>query len=129
MKTHSSKMKTTILKILEKRNQLETFLKSEEFHLRIENTGYMPLVIERQGKRVTITHYFEQNGDQVCDPDMEFSIGADSEWYPVALQLCTGHYRVARRFENGKEFVNLRLNQELKSFSNMWANNVKAQGW
>lgn len=129
MKTQSSTMKKTILKILEKRNQLETFLNSAEFYLKIENEGYMPLVIERHGKHITVTHYYNQNGDQIPDPDLEMLIGADGDWYPVGLQLCTGHYSRARWEENGKEFINLRINQEIKSFSTMWARNLAAQGW
>lgn len=129
MKTQTSTMKKTILKILEKRNQLEHFLNSQDFHLRIENSSYMPLVIERHGQHVTVTHYCEQNGDQIPDPDLEMLIGADGEWYPVGLQLCAGHYSRARWQENGKEFINLRINREIKSFSSMWARNLKAQGW
>lgn len=129
MKTQSSTMKKTILKILEKRNQLEKFLNSMEFHLRIENPGYMPLVIERHGQHVTVTHYYNQNGDQIADPDLKMLIGADGDWYPVGLQLCTGHYSRARWTENGRELTNLRINQEVKSFSTMWARNLAAQGW
>lgn len=129
MKAQSSTMKKTILKILEKRNQLDKFLNSKEFHLRIENGSYMPLVIERHGQHVTVTHYYSQNGDQIADPDLEMLIGADGEWYPVGLQLCTGHYSRARWVEDGKEFINLRINQEIKSFSTMWARNLVVQGW
>ena len=129
MKTQSSTMKKTILKILEKRNQLEKFLNSTEFHLKIESDTYMPLVIERYGMHVTVTHYYNQNGDQIPDPDLEMLIGADGEWYPVGLQLCTGHYSRARWVENGRELINLRINQEIKSFSTMWAKNLLAQDW
>lgn len=87
------------------------------------------MVIEKHGSRVTLTHYFEQDGDLISDPDMEFVIGAGGEWYPVALQLRTGHYFRARWFENGKEYINARRCTELKSFSTMWAKNLVAQGW
>lgn len=123
------KMKTVIEQILNRRGLLEEFHQEEDFQLRVENEPFMPLTVEKHGKSISITHYFEMNGDIIPDPDMELVIGADGEWYPVAIQFATGHYREARFCKDGKEFVNPREVRDQKQFSNMWAKNIKEQGF
>lgn len=129
MKLHSSEMKNAITAILRKHGQLERFLGSEEFHYRIDKPNFLPLVIERHERQLTITHYRSENGDLIADPDMEFVLGADGEWYPVALQLWNGSYYRARWSEDGKEFVNPKQIREQVSFARMWARNLREQGW
>ena len=129
MKPFSSNMKAIITKILTKHGQITKFSESDEFHYRIEREHYLPLVIERHSNKVIVTHYREENGDLIPDPDMEFMIGADGEWYPVALQLWNGSYYRARWTEGGKEYINPRQIREQLSFARMWASNLKAQGW
>ena len=35
--------------------------------------AYMPLTVERlRGNRISVSHHYEQNGDLMADPDMEF---------------------------------------------------------
>ena len=120
-------MKTAIEKILTELNQLDAFLRSESFAIKILNEGFMPLSIERHGKVITVTHYFEQNGDLIPDPDMEFVDVGGSEWLPVAIQHSTGHYERAAIEENGKWKFNPRAMRDLQSFSRMWARNLLAQ--
>ena len=56
---------------------------------------YLPLSVERiDDDRFSLAHYFEQNGDLVPDPDIEF-IREKGEWYPAAASLAIGQYRVA----------------------------------
>jgi hypothetical protein len=47
-------------------------------YYKLEATGHMDLIIEthRQGKNqiVTMSHYYEQNGDLVPDPDIMFAV-------------------------------------------------------
>ena len=120
-------MTAAIERILCAHNLLEEFTWSEEFAVRITNAPYMPLTIERQGRSVTITHYFEQNGDLIPDPDMEFEIIADHLWVPVAIQFATGHYRRARETRDGQRFINPREAQDQIKFSKMWAKNLVSQ--
>ena len=129
MKQHSSEMKKAVTEILRGHNQLEKFLADDEFHYRIERESYLPLVIERHGQQVTVTHYAEQNSDLIADPDMEFLIGADGAWYPVALQMWNGSYYRARWSEDGKEFVNPTQVREQVSFARMWGKNLLDQGF
>lgn len=129
MKPYSTEMKTVITQLLKKHKKLEDFQTKDNFHLRLEKDDYMPLVIERHKSSVTITHYYQQNGDLIADPDMEFQIANDKEWHPVALQLWNGAYYRARWSENGKEYINPKQIKEQLSFARMWAKNIKAQGW
>ena len=129
MKTNCSTFKNQIEKILTKHNLLEEFKIKQEFHAKFSKEGFLPLVIERHGDRVSVTHYFEQNGDLIPDPDMELLIGIDGEWYPVAIQFATGHYAQARFWKDGKEFIVPREIRDQIRFSSMWAKNLKWQGY
>lgn len=50
----------------------------DDFHLRIENSPWMPLVVEAidagKDKFVYLTHYIEQNGDRFHDGEMVFKL-------------------------------------------------------
>jgi predicted RNA methylase len=52
----------------------QAVLSSEEFHLRIENEPFIPLVVERQGDELYLTHYLTQNGDMFIDAEMVFTV-------------------------------------------------------
>src|SRR5689334_16361106 len=74
-------------------------------HVRIENPPYMPLSIEVIGKNlVSVTHYYEQNGDLIPDPDMVFftGYGIENGWVPVHYQGNTGYYQQASWIEDGE---------------------------
>jgi hypothetical protein len=116
-----SRMKSAIEKILGSHGLLQEFQQNSEFTVRIKNEPYMPLSIERHDSQITVTHYFVQNGDMVCDPDMEFKQLEDGSWCPIAIQLATGHYR---RAEQGPQQFRDQI-----SFSSMWARNLVAQGF
>jgi hypothetical protein len=121
-------MKTTIEKILAAHGIIEAFNASEDYSVKIENKPYLDLCIEKHGIQVMITHYFEQNGDLIPDPDMEFEI-LNGEWSPVALQLAIGIYYRAAEYRDGKRFVNPRQLREQRQFANMWARNLLSQGF
>lgn len=123
MKTNCAKLKKTIEQILSKRGCLNQFKQSDNFHLKIDEKD-LQLSIGRNGNRVTISKYFERNGDLIPDPDMVFLIGFDGEWYPVSLQTSTGHYFQARNWVNGEEFLNLVETLRQVKFSNEWAREI-----
>jgi DNA polymerase I-like protein with 3'-5' exonuclease and polymerase domains len=52
----------------------EAVLQGEDFHLQVENKPYIPLVVERHGSDLFVTHYLEQNGDLFMDSEMVFRI-------------------------------------------------------
>ena len=127
MKT-SKTMQSIITKIAEKHG---LDLAAAEAHLRLEKEPYMPLVIEKVGRHlVSIAHYFKQNGDSIADPDVVFFTGY-AEWVPIEIQQVMGYRRVARLNDDGSaiDAVNLRGQADVASFSNLWARNIRAQGW
>lgn len=99
---------------------------------KIDNTNgvFMPLVVERLTEdRYSMSHYYEQNGDLVPDPDMEIWRDENGIFYPVALQQNTGHYSRAIEFgADGKPsgFAPT-VQRELVQFMTMWARNLRAQ--
>ena len=50
------------------------FQNAMDFHVRLKNTPWLALVVERHGDEVSVTHYVEQNGDHLRDPEMVFSL-------------------------------------------------------
>ena len=123
-----TQMETTIREILKKAGLESVFDKSGEFHLKVENKPYMELVIERHGRRVSVAHYFQQNGDAMRDPEMEFVL---PRWVPAWIQQDPlGRYEEAISCgEDGKMLFRQKLIAELTAFAAMWARNIKAQGF
>ncbi len=124
-------MKSAIEKILAAHDQLEPFHANKHYAVKIANEPFMPLSIEKHDDRITVTHYYESNGDLVPDPDVEFAeIGGD-DWLPVAIQHASGLYCVAaqRADGTGNWLVSKRAMADLKSFVRMWARNLIAQGF
>ncbi len=109
-------------------------------HLRLENGPFEPLVIERIAEhQVSVAHYYSQNGDLICDPDIVLFTGY-SEWVPISIQQPTvclmgralGGYRVvAELSDDGSSIARFypQAQSETASFCNTWARNLKAQGW
>lgn len=97
---------------------------------RIDNSDgvYMAVHADRLTERqFSLAHYYQQNGDSVCDPDGVF-LKSDAGWLPVSLQLCTGHYTVAIELEGDvPKGVRPKALRELCSFAAMWMRNVSAQ--
>lgn len=120
-------MKNVIEKILKRSGLLETFNASTDFHLRIENEPWMPLVIERHGAEISIAHYGELNGDPIRDPELTFRL---PDWTPTSItQDPVGRYSEVFSVIDGKAMVRPALLRELRSFSTLWARNLRAQGF
>ena len=83
-------MQQTITSILRRHGLLEAFSTSQEFHLRIGNSSYLPLVVERQGDEISVAHYGELNGDAIRDPEITFRW---PDWTPTSItQDLVGRY-------------------------------------
>ncbi|MBE9061867.1 DUF3991 and TOPRIM domain-containing protein [cf. Phormidesmis sp. LEGE 11477] len=61
-----------IIKFLQEAGLWETILKDSDFHFKIHNEPYIPLVVERLGNDLCFTHYLSQNGDTYIDTEMVF---------------------------------------------------------
>jgi hypothetical protein len=105
--------------------------------LRVENGGYMPLVIESVGvgprglPLVSVAHYFEQNGDLMSDPEMTFEVDQAGTFYPISItQHPLGIYREAVfQDEQGRVLIKLGAKRDLEYFARIWDRNIKDQGF
>ncbi|MBD2230823.1 strawberry notch C-terminal domain-containing protein [Phormidium tenue FACHB-1052] len=81
-----------ILRFLRNAGIEQDVMTSQEFHLRIENEPFIPLVVERQGDELYLTHYLTQNGDMFIDSEMVFRVRAEGhiEFKETAVQSLQG---------------------------------------
>jgi hypothetical protein len=89
---------------------------SRQSKVRLEIPHFDPLIIERQGTKVIVAHYFKMNGDSVPDPDMEFQVNSKEKWIPSALDNQFGYKRVFQ-FEDDKLLWNKHEYHDQLSFS------------
>ncbi len=115
----------------------------DPFHLKIENGSWMPLTIEGIGEgphghpAISVCHYREEGGDLIQDPEMMFewfatpALGEGTgEFYPYAIQLCTGRYAEVYVVTDGR--VTAYRPAEKKDqeyFARMWNTNIGHQGF
>lgn len=126
MKTNFQKV---IEKLLEKHKLLDKFNEESEngFYVKFLNEPYMPLSISRHGDMITVTHYYEQNGDLMSDPDVELHYPS---WYPTSItQPPPFGYRSKFFTKDGKTYVDSNFHKHVSSFLVMWAKNLRAQKW
>lgn len=90
--------------------------------------GFMPLTIEQVGDNfITIFHYYEQNGDAMADPDMEFAYDNDRK----TLQARTYQQDALQRYDEvyGDDGYNEELEEELNLFAHEWFQTIEKQGY
>ena len=113
--------------VLKGHGLFEKFETQTDFHLRLEQEPYEPLVIEHQGESIYVTHYAKDAyGEEICDPDVELHF---PDWTPVAIQMINGVYTQKFMERDGKEYVNTRFDLSVRPLLATWARNIKAQGW
>lgn len=111
----------------------------DDNHRRYESAGFMPLVIEylytadRHGNPIfSISHYGEQNGDMMADPDMELAIDFTAGTVePLTFRNdYMGMYQeVYKRNAAGQLVYSPRLRSSLDDFLRQWLGNIKEQGF
>ena len=122
----------TIVEIVKAAGRFEEFTRrGRHFHVTIENEPYQPLVIEAwdspirgEGRRISVAHYFESNGDLVPDPEVEIR---DDGW-PIELSQVLGYTQVTVYREDGTLLFAPRSRQDVLHFlDDTWAPNLRAQ--
>lgn len=102
-------------------------------HLRLDMPGFDRLCIERIGPRcISVAHYFEMNGDFVAEPEIVFFVESARIWFPIFIsQSLTGWREYAELTDAGTKIVRYmtQAQQDLAEFAEMWAQNIKDQGW
>ena len=102
-------------------------------HRKIDNApgAFMPVHVELIDRAlshpvISIAHYYEQNSDLVCDPDVVFwSKGSKS--YPLTFEQGGIAYQVAARVEDGSWHLNEKLQAQVTGFANTWMKNIAEQ--
>lgn len=90
--------------------------------------GFMPLTIEQVGDNfIAISHYYEQNGDAMADPDMEFAYDNDRK----TLQARTYQQDALQRYDEvyGDDGYNEEMEEELNLFAHEWFQTIEKQGY
>ncbi|MGB7532996.1 MAG: hypothetical protein WA977_08510 [Halobacteriota archaeon] len=105
-------------------------------HKIIDNTEgtFMPVHVEhvnncKLGQIFSIAHYYEQNGDMMRDPDMEFIKGGDGEYYPISFWQDAPPVRDEPIKWVDGDIVGYNEKQQaaLVPFANIWMKNIKEQ--
>ena len=110
-------------------------------HFKLDRSGntFMPLSVEKlrsdvhfAGETVSIyslSHYYEQNGDLVPDPDMTFAVVQPVEKaliIPLTFQNAF-YYTEAIFLENNTWRIHPAQQRDLADFANNWLKNIKWQ--
>ncbi len=130
-KTFAGTERTSNRKTAEERNYYflsdlaPEIISGETRYIRFEaGESFMPLTIERLSEdRISVSHFYVQNGDVMYDPDMEFIIDKEN------MALTPQTYRqdglaVYQSVENGSTTV-----KELNTFAGQWFSNIRSQGY
>jgi len=103
---------------------------------KIDNTNgvFMTVHVEHVtdcelGQIFSIAHYYEQNGDLMRDPDMEFIKGGDGEYYPISFWQDSPLVREEPLTWKGDKVATYYEKRQaaLVTFANMWLKNIKEQ--
>lgn len=109
-----------------------------EGSIRCKSSGFMDLTIENLfvndcygNPMFSITHYGEQNGDLMSDPDMTFSVNHTTQTIiPLSYRNdYVGMYQEVIQKRNGKLMYSISLLKSLDDFLWTWLKNIKEQGF
>ncbi len=89
---------------------------------------YMPLSVERLSENTfSLTHYYEQNGDLVPDPDMLFWRSSDGRFFPCHFQNALAFVRsVELRNDVPVRFARSTQHDQA-TFAGKWLANIALQ--
>ena len=122
----------TIFAIVTAASQLDRLKqRGPHFSLTIENGGFMPLIIEAwdspiagEGRRISVAHYFESEGDLVPDPEVEIR---DDGW-PIELSQSMGYTQVTVYNDDGSMLFAPQSKRAVLHFlDHTWAPNLRTQ--
>ena len=96
----------------------------------LKSGGFMDLHFQRIAEMVfSLAHYFEQNGDLVPDPDMEFRVFPETRM--VEALTLQNQFTFSRVYPDPERptayYPNVK--KELNSFLEFWLQNIVAQGF
>jgi len=112
-----------------KLKQIAEGIMTDRYHyMKLKAPGFMDLVIEKIGdNRISLSHYYEQNGDLMADPDVEIIVDHNSETARAAT-FQQDNMAIYQSAYNGDQLTDEYLAKELDDFLGDWLKNIKAQG-
>ena len=129
-------MKSINQKARQVMDTLTGFIHGANDHKQIDNAKgtFMAVHVEyvtncSLGQIFSIAHYYEQNGNMMRDPDIEFIKGGDGEYYPISFWQDAPLKRDdSVEWEDGEiTRINPKMQAALVSFANIWMKNIKEQ--
>ncbi|MEO1390284.1 MAG: strawberry notch C-terminal domain-containing protein [Cyanobacteria bacterium J06634_6] len=105
-----------VINFLENAGLWETVQESRDFHFKILNEPYIPLVIERLGDDLCFTHYLSQNGDTYIDTEIVFTFQGKE-------RLKFKEVAVPNALQGGE------LRGHDRAFAKIFAQNIVTQGF
>lgn len=116
-------MQVTIETIIEQHGLTEAYQEAikggENLHLRLENGGWMPLVVEVFTNMVSVAHYGEMNGDAMRDPEIVF----DPSFHWFAFEITQDPVGRFQRVPGGH------YSKGIEHLARIWAKNLRNQGF
>jgi len=98
------------------------------------NDSFMSVIVEFTGTYgeasiFSVSHYGEQNGDLMCDPDMTFLLGTGGQVYPLSYRNdYAGVDQIAVRLETSSKIrFNEKLQYVLVGFAQDWFRSINDQ--
>ena len=81
------------------------------------------------GPIYSVAHYYEQNGDLLCDPDMTFLVAStDNGVYPITFEQGGVTYQEAVEWDGDQiKGVRPKRQADMTQFANTWMRNIKEQ--
>ncbi|MDX8367703.1 DUF1249 domain-containing protein [Cytobacillus sp. IB215665] len=98
-------------------------------HISLESAGFMDLVVEVIGDDlISLSHYYELNGDLMADPDMVIRLYPEQQTCE-ALSFQNDSLGVYQKVYVDEKHYYPRLKRELNSFLSLWLTNIEEQGY
>ncbi len=97
-------------------------------YMKLKAPGFMDLVIERlYENRISLSHYYVQNGDLMSDPDMELIVDHNIKTLTAAT-FQQDNLAIYHEAFQGDELIDPDMEDELNDFLKDWLSNISRQG-
>jgi hypothetical protein len=121
-------------KLLQIIPDLPTHIAQGKYYGESKSEGFMDLHFDYAGKDekgnpiIALSHYFEQNGDMVPDPDMEIRIVLEAKMAEALSFQNQFIYQRVYEQSDGRTHVHPKLKRDLNEFLDSWLTNIIDQG-
>lgn len=95
-------------------------LEGDAYYMKFTTPGYMDLVMENiEDGKIAMSHYYEQNGDLMADPDMTFIVDKDNK-YLIGDSFQQDNLSYYEEANNNPIVIN-----DFNTFTSDWLRNIK----